>query len=98
VVDGDREPPGSCLRQTSAQIGVGLAGQLGLVLARGSHPPCEPLRGKLGLQSTKAPWARAEEDLNPPPAELLDGERDRIRAEEAASIRRAALVGVKCDG
>lgn len=80
MVDGDREPPGSCLRQTSAQIGVGLDGQLDLLLARGSHPSGEPLRRKLGVQGTKPPRAGSDEGVAPQPGELLDGEVNGIRA------------------
>ena len=44
MVHGDGELSGCCLRQTPASIDLGLGGQLGLLLARSSHPPGEPLR------------------------------------------------------
>ena len=66
MVHGDGELPGCCLRQTSACVGVGLGGQLDLLLARGTHPPGEPLappgrpakapsRHGLGRTRTSAP-------------------------------------------
>ena len=98
MVDGEGDPPGSCLRQPSGFVGVGLGGQLDLLLASGTHPPAEPLRRKIGLQGTKPPRARPDENVGPQLTELVDGERNSIRAEEAASGRCTALVGIKCGG
>ena len=92
------ELPGSRLRQAPARIAVGLGGQLGLLLARGTHPPGEPLRGQVGLRGAESPRAGPDEDLGAEPAELLDGERDGVRAEQAAALGRAALVGIERGG
>jgi hypothetical protein len=40
--------------------------------------------------------AGPDEDLGAEPGELLDGERDGIQVEQAAPLRRAALVVIKC--
>ena len=44
------------------------------------------------------PGAGPDEDIGPQSAEPLDGDRDGVRAEQAAPLRRAALVGVECGG
>ena len=70
MVHGDRKLPGRCLRQTPARVGVGLGGKLDLLLARGTHPPGEPLRRQVGLRGAESPGAGPDEDLRPQSAEL----------------------------
>ncbi len=98
MVHGDGELPGCCLRQAPACVGAGLGGQLDLLLARGAHPPGEPLRRQVGLRGAESPGAGPDEHLGPQSAEPLDGDRDGVRAEQAAPLGPAALVGVERGG
>ena len=93
VVHGDSELPGSRLRQTSACVRAGLGGQLDLLLARGTDPPGEPLRRQVGLGGAESPGARPDEDLGPQSTESLDGDRDGVRAEQAAASRSCGVGG-----
>jgi hypothetical protein len=95
VVDGDRELPGRRLSQTPPRIGVGLCGQRGLLLARGAHPSGEPLRRQVGVGGAELPGAGPDDDLGPHAVKRLHGRRDGVRSEEAAALRRAALVIVE---
>ncbi len=92
MVHGDCELPGCCLRQTSACVGVGLGGQLDLLLARGTHPPGEPLRRQVGLGGAESPGAGPDEDLGPESAELLR-RRPRRRPGRAGGPSRSCGVG-----
>ena len=95
MVDGDPKPSGGSLIQTSAGVGLGRGGQLNLLLAGRAHPPGEPLSCQLGLRGAESPGTRPDEHLGPGSTELLDGDRHRVRAEQASARRVAALVGVK---
>ena len=98
MVDDHAEFPGARLRQTPALVAVCLGGQFGLLLARGTHPPGEPLRRQPGVRGAEPPRARPNEDLGRVAGECLGGERDGVRAEQAALLRRAALMGVEGRG
>ena len=71
MVHGDRKLPGCCLRQTPARVVVGLGGKLGLLLARRTHPPGEPLRRQVRLQGAESPGAGPDKDLRRQSAELI---------------------------
>ena len=80
---------GGRLRQAPVPVGAGLGGQRGLLLAGGGDPPAEPLGRQVGVGRIEAPGARPDEDLGARPAELLDGGRDGVRAEQAPRRRGA---------
>jgi hypothetical protein len=46
-------------------------------------------------RGAESPRARTDEDLGAPTADLLDGERDASRPEQAAALGRAALAGTE---
>ena len=98
VVDGDGELPGGRLRQAPVPVGAGLGGQRGLLLAGGGDPPAEPLGRQVGVGRIEAPGARPDDELGARPAELIDGGRDGVRAEQAARRLRRwwALNAAPC--
>ncbi len=75
------------LGQTPAARRPDLGGELSLLLAGSTHPSAEPLRHQLGLRGAQAPGARPDEHLGAAPAELLDGDPHRVRAEQARRAR-----------
>ena len=92
MVHGDRELPGGRLRQTPARVGVGLGGQLGLLLARSTHPPGEPLRRQVGLRGAESPGAGPDEDLGAP-AGRTPRRRPRRRPGRAGGPARSCGAG-----
>ena len=98
MVDRDPELSGGCLCQTSAGVRLGLGGKLNLLLAGSTHPSGEPLSRQFGLRRAQAPRTGWTCTSAPNRAELLDGDRHRVRAEQAPSLGDAPLVGVKRNG
>jgi hypothetical protein len=98
VVHGDCELSGRRLRQTPACVGLGLFGQLDLLLARGAHPAGEPLRRQAGVGGAEAPGTGPHEDLGPRSPEPLNGDCYGIRAEQSSALGHAALVGIERGG
>jgi hypothetical protein len=98
VVHGDLELPAACLTETPARVVVELGGQLGLLLARGPHPPAEPHRCQLGLGGTESPGARPHVHFCSEPLELIDRPRGGVRPEQATATGDSALVSVECIG
>ena len=95
MADGDGKPAGPRRSQTPASVEIGVGSQPGLVLARRTDPPGEPLDGQVRLGSAEPPRARGDDDLGPGPAEPLDRGVDGVRAEQAAARGQAALVRVE---
>jgi len=95
VGHGDGKLSGSCLREAPAGVELRLGGELHILLAGSAHPPREPLSCQGGLRGAQSP--RAGPDANPGPqsSELLNRKRDGVRAEQAAPLSHAALVGLK---
>ena len=90
--NGGGQDAGRRLSQTASSIEIGVAGQFGLLFARGVQPAGEPLDGEVALRCAEAPLARPDGDLDSQSAETLDRGFDRIRAEQATARRQAALV------
>ncbi len=89
MVHGDGELSGRCLRQAPARIAVGLGGQLDLLLARGTHPPGEPLRRQ--ARPARRRVARGWAGRGPrPPAGRIPRRRARRRPGRAGGPSRVA--------
>ena len=95
VVHRDPERTGGCLGQAALRIGRGLGLQARCLLARRRKPSREPFHLQRPLTRAKPPWTRPDQNLNAQTLEAVHRCADRVRAEQALTVDRAALVGVE---
>ena len=89
VLDGDREPPRLSPAPDAGAYRLRFGGQLELLLARGPHPPGEPLRASSACDAPSRQGLGRTRTVGAEPAEFLDGDRDGIGpSRRPRSVRR----------
>src|SRR3954452_11428251 len=99
MVDRDLELSRCRLRQAALSVPLDLGRHLRLLLAGRGNPPGEPFGRQLGLCRSQPPWAGANDNFRPAPAELVARRSYAAGPEGGPPRRRPPLVRIerRCD-